>query len=263
MRKVRTLIVDDEPLARARVRKLLDKLPYIQVAASCKNGNEAWEKISTYRPDLVLLDVQMPDIDGFEVMKRVDFTPAPFVIFITAFDRYALQAFDVHAIDYLLKPYDDDRFYGALEHALKQIRLKQKAVLHEKMVHMIDAFQTDEKAEEDGIRLKEKDRVLFVHNRDIVYLESFGNYVKIHTLSRTHLYRHTLHSLENRLDRRCFLRIHRSFIVNANFIRNADYLGNNQYTIILKNDRELVSSRSYRNEIQAFLTDLEINRKLS
>ena len=263
MPKVRTLIVDDEPLARARVEKLLGSLEYMQVVGSCKNGTEAWEKIAAYRPDLVLLDIQMPDIDGFEVMKRIDFKPAPFVIFITAFDQYALKAFDVHAIDYLLKPYDDDRFFTAIEHALKQIRLQQKAVLHEKMVHMLDAYQSGEKDAEEGIRLKEKEKTIFIFNKDIVYLESFGNYVKVHTKDRTHLYRQTLQTLESNLDTRFFLRIHRSLILNANFIRQANYVGNNQYVFVLRDERELVSSRSYRGVIRAFLAELEIHRKLS
>ncbi len=262
MRKIRTIIVDDEPLARARVEKLLDQLPYIQLVSSCKNGKEAWEKITDYRPDLILLDVQMPYFNGFEVLEKLEANPMPFVIFITAFDQYALKAFDIHAIDYLLKPYDDDRFFSALEFARKQIELKQKAFLHEKMVQMIDQYQVEEPVEENTIRIKDKDRVILVDQQDVIYVASFGNYVKIHTKNKIHLYRQTMQTLAENLDKRFFLRIHRSLIVNSNFIEVPKYLGNNQYVFHLTNGRELISSRSYKSDIQTFLEELELKRKI-
>ena len=131
MKKIRTIIVDDEPLARARIRKLLDKVDYVNVIGEGKNGREAQRLITDYAPDLAFLDIQMPDFDGFDVLSKSEREDLPFIIFVTAYDQYALRAFDVHAVDYLLKPFDDERFMTALDHARKQIQLKENTFLHQ------------------------------------------------------------------------------------------------------------------------------------
>ncbi len=262
MKSIRTLVVDDEPLARARVIKLLKQLDFIELIGECKNGQEAYQKIFEYEPELIFLDVQMPDFDGFEVLNRIENTPLPFIIFITAFDQYALKAFDVHAVDYLLKPYDDDRFMNAVEHARKQISLKRKAVLHHKMLNILDDYHLDQGIDTPIIEIKDREKSIRVKKADIYYLESFGNYVKIHTDRKTLLHRQTLQSLEEEMDRRFFLRIHRSYILNSIYVLSTKYHGNNQYLFRLKNDTELYSSRTYKEDIEAFLREQEIQRKL-
>ncbi|MEZ4983300.1 MAG: response regulator [Saprospiraceae bacterium] len=156
MRNIRTLVVDDEPLARARIVNLLNKAENISVLGECKNGREAMKSIATYKPDLVFLDIQMPDLNGFDVLNSGKLNDVPFIIFVTAFDQYALQAFDVKAVDYLLKPYDDERFFKALEHARTQIAMKDSALLHQKMVNLLEEQKVQNGEINDVIELKER-----------------------------------------------------------------------------------------------------------
>ena len=143
MRKIRTLVVDDEPLARARLLHLLQEYPDILLIGECGNGQEATTHIKKYRPDLVFLDIQMPDLDGFGVLEALQLDRTPFIIFVTAYDRFALKAFDIHAVDYLLKPFDDDRFRHALSHAREQIHINDQAVLNQKLLRVLDEFRED------------------------------------------------------------------------------------------------------------------------
>lgn len=263
MKKIRTLVVDDEPLARARIVNLLRKNEQIALIGECKNGYEAMDQISNYKPDLVFLDIQMPDLNGFDVLSKIDITPLPFIIFVTAYDQYALKAFDVHAVDYLLKPYDDDRFHQALEHAKHQIQLKQNAFIHQKMVSILNEYT---QSNEDGlIRLeyKEKGKTHFINIYDIYYIESHGNYIKVFLREKSVLLRQTLQSLEEQLDSKIFLRIHRSTLVNCNFVHKIRYEGNNQYLFLMKNEASLLSSRGYKPEVLQYLEEEEIKRKLT
>ncbi len=258
MKKIRTLVVDDEPLARARIVHLLQRFDYIQIIGECKNGKEALEKIKTYQPDLVFLDVQMPDFNGFDVLSKAETTNRPFIIFVTAYDQYALKAFGVHAVDYLLKPYDDERFTTALEHAKKQIYLKENAVLHQKMVQLLEDHKAKTEPGLTHFEIKVKGKTQLITVADTYYFESHGNYVKIHQSDKSFLYRQTLAALRERLNQEQFLQIHRSILVNRHFIKSVKYTGNNQYLIQLKNDTELASSRGYRDEIHAYLEDEEL-----
>lgn len=262
MKKIRTLVVDDEPLARARIVKLLEQVDYIAIVGECKNGAEALRQMAEYRPDLVFLDIQMPDLTGFEVLSRQELHPLPFIIFVTAFNQYALRAFDVHAVDYLLKPYDDERFLQAVEHARRQINLKEDAVMHQKMMKMLEAHQHGREDELQHLEIKEKGRTVLVNVLDIRYIEADGNYLKVHTPGKAYLIRCTLQSIEEQLDNSLFLRIHRSLLVNTNFIREVKYEGNNQYAFHMKDGRCLASSRSYRDEIHRYLDEEEIRRGL-
>ncbi|MCB0563088.1 MAG: response regulator, partial [Phaeodactylibacter sp.] len=160
MKKIRTLVVDDEPLARARIVKLLEPIDYITLIGECKNGSEALHQMEEYRPDLVFLDIQMPDLNGFEVLSREELRPLPFIIFVTAYNQYALKAFDVHAVDYLLKPYDDERFMRAVEHARQQINLQQDALLHQKMVNLLEAHHQESSEALQHLEAKEKGRTI-------------------------------------------------------------------------------------------------------
>lgn len=253
MKRIRTLVVDDEPLARARIVNLLRQFDYILLLAECKNGHEALEKIVNYKPDLVFLDIQMPDLNGFDVLSKTTPADLPFIIFVTAYDQYALKAFDVHAVDYLLKPYDDERFGQALEHAKEQIWQKQKAQLHQKMLHLIKDYESDQTEQLTTLEIKDKGRNFTVNIFDLYFIESHGNYIKIHLEDRSYLVRQTLQSFEDQIDQSIFLRIHRSILINSNYLEKVKYEGNNQYLFVMKNDCELLSSRSYKPQIVDFL----------
>lgn len=260
MKKIRTLVVDDEPLARARIVRLLQPIDYITIIGECKNGREAMRYMADYQPDLVFLDIQMPDLTGFDVLARQELHPLPFIIFVTAYNQYALKAFDVHAVDYLLKPYDDDRFLRALEHARQQISLKQDALLHQKMVKLLESHDHGQSEELQQLEVKEKGRTILVRVLDIRYMEAEGNYLRVYASDKTYLVRYTLQSIEEQLDSGLFLRIHRSLLVNTNFIREVKYDGNNQYAFHLKDGRCLLSSRSYRDAIHEYLDEKEMRK---
>ena len=260
MKKIRTLVVDDEPLARARIVKLLESIDYITILGECRNGSEALRKMAEYSPDLVFLDIQMPDLTGFEVLSREELHPLPFIIFVTAFNQYALKAFDVHAVDYLLKPYDDDRFLRAVEHARQQIHLKQDALMHQKMVRLLEAHQHEQGEELQHLEVKEKGRPILIKAFDIRYIEAEGNYLKVATPEKSYLIRYTLQSIEEELDNELFLRIHRSLLVNTNYIKEVKYEGNNQYAFRMKDGKTLISSRSYRDDICRYLDEEKIRK---
>lgn len=262
MRKIRTLIVDDEPLARARILHLLSKFDYISVLGECKNGREAQKMISTYKPDLVFLDIQMPDFNGFDVINEGKFESIPFIIFVTAFDQYALKAFDVKAVDYLLKPYDEERFTKALEHAKQQIELKDSALLSQKMMNILEEHKYTRGGDFSVIELKEKGRTILVKIDDLYCIEADGNYLRLHEEKSQHLLRETMQNFENQLNGKLFLRIHRSIIVNKNFILRISYKSNNQFQFTLKNGKKLLSSRGYRDEIVKYLDEEELKKKV-
>lgn len=255
MKKIQTLVVDDEPLARARIVNLLRKFDYISLLGECKNGHEAIEKIVNYKPDLIFLDIQMPDLNGFDVLSKTASEDLPFIIFVTAYDQYALKAFDVHAVDYLLKPYDDDRFEKALDHAKEQIRQKQKAGLHQRMVQLIRGYEKDHSEVLTSLEIKDKGRSFMVSIFDLYYVESHGNYIKIFLKDKSYLVRQTLQSFEDQIDQNIFLRIHRSILINSNYLAKVKYEGNNQYLFLMKNESQLLSSRSYKPQILDFLGD--------
>lgn len=251
MNTIRTIVVDDEPLARSRVVKLLGQVPEIVFIGEAKNGKEAIALIEQKKPDLVFLDIQMPDMDGFEVIRSLHFSP--FVVFITAYDQYALQAFDVHAVDYLLKPYDNERFYEALQFAKKQLLLQQSASFNDKMMSLIKEYQWHTQAYSNSIVLKEKGRNIIVEPEDIYYVESYGNYVKLHLSEKYYAHRTTMQTIEQSLNPRFFLRIHRSYLVHTLYIQQVDYEGNSEYTVWLKNGVKLLSGRKYKTQLLDYL----------
>ncbi|MCB0571532.1 MAG: response regulator transcription factor [Phaeodactylibacter sp.] len=262
MKKIRTLVVDDEPLARARIVKLLEQYDFISLAGECKNGSEALRAIADYKPDLVFLDIQMPDFSGFDLLEHKELHPLPFIIFVTAYGQYALKAFDVHAVDYLLKPYDDERFARALNHARQQISRQEDALLHQKMARMFNTHQQEQEERLEHFEVREKGRVQLVSILDIHFIEAEGNYLKLHTSQKYHLVRQTMQAIEEQLDPGLFLRIHRSVSLNLNFIREVAYLGNNQYAFTMKGGQRLISSRSYRDAIHGYLDNEQLRKRL-
>lgn len=260
MKKIRTIVVDDEPLARLRIVNLLKQYDYVQVIGECKNGREAIKTIQSYKPDLVFLDIQMPDLNGFDVLSNAIFNPMPVIIFVTAYDQYALKAFDVHAIDYLLKPFDDERFEAALEQAKEQIFLKEKAFLHQKMMHLLETYQHQHTDELTAIEIKDKGRSKLISVEDIYHFEAQGNYLKIYLFDKSYLHRETLQNIENQINAHIFLRIHRSLLINTNYLEKVKYLSNHQYLFILKNGQKLTSSRSYRDNVVNYMEEQEIRK---
>lgn len=251
--EVKAVIVDDEYLARQRIIKLLEVHDEVSIVGEAKNADQAVEVIAERSPDIVFLDVQMPGEDGFSVIKRLDQATLPMIIFTTAYDQYALNAFQVHAMDYLLKPFEQERFDEAVGLALTQLKMRRSAGFNDQLMNLVKRFQGAENHYVNGLKLKEKGREVFVDINDLLYLETAGNYVILHTPERQYLYRSTMNDLESGLNPEEFLRIHRSFLLNKRFIRSHRYTGGNEYAFEMKNGKELQSAKSYKELINRFL----------
>ncbi len=250
---IKAVIVDDEFLARQRIIKLLEEHDNVSVVGEAKNADQAVEVIKERAPDLVFLDVQMPGANGFSVLERIQMKKPPVIIFTTAFDQYALDAFKVHAIDYLLKPFEQGRFDEAVNLAKEQLRMKRSAQLNEQMMHLLNSYQQADEQYWTTIRLKEKGREVYVKVDDLLYLETAGNYVVLQTMEKQHLYRSTMNDLEAVLNPDEFLRIHRSFLINKRFVRSQRYTGGNEFSFEMKNGKSLSSAKSYKENITRFL----------
>jgi two-component system LytT family response regulator len=249
MEKIRVLIVDDEPLAREGIRMRLAQEPDIEVIGECSNGRRAVTVIERDSPDLVFLDIQMPRLDGFGVIAAIGARRMPQVIFVTAYDEHALRAFEVHALDYLLKPIDGARFLEALARARSRIRGNE---LQEQLHALLASIKFEEKYL-TRLSIKTGGRILFLSAEEIDWIEAADNYVLVHAGSDSHLLHTTMNSLEERLDPGAFLRIHRSTIVNLQRIKEMHPMFHGEYRIILKDGTELASGRSYRGKLQRLL----------
>jgi two-component system LytT family response regulator len=254
MGKIRTVIVDDEPLARRGIRAQLKEEEDIEIVAECRNGLEAVAAIEKQAPDLVFLDVQMPELDGFGVLKAVGVDHMPAVIFVTAYDQYALRAFDVHALDYLLKPVDAERFAGAMQRARKQIEHHGVQDLNQRLQNFLDDVQSKQKFTERLV-IKSGGRIFFLNVEEIDWIEAADNYVRVHAGRDSHLLRETMNSLENRLNPEHFLRIHRSRIINIRQIKELQPLFRGEYDITLRDGTRLESGRGYRDRLQKLLSE--------
>ena len=249
--KIRTLIVDDEPLARERIRTLLQEEPDIELIGECDNGATAVETISEKQPDLLFLDVQMPELDGFGVLDQIKDRPMPAVVFVTAHDSFALQAFEVHAIDYLLKPFDRERFKKALDRAVQTIKRRQT----DELSHRLSALLAEVKPEAriDRLAIKSAGRVIFLRLDEIDWIEAADNYVSLHVGNESHLHRETMTAMEERLKGGKFMRISRSTIVNVDRIKELQPLFHGEYSVILRNGTRLTLSRGYREKLDGLL----------
>ena len=213
MNTIRTLIVDDESLARERIKRFLAGERDIEFVGECADGREAVAAIQTLKPDLVFLDIQIPELDGFGVLEAVGIELMPAVIFVTAYDRYALRAFDVNALDYLMKPYNRERFHKAVERARAQLSNGAKGELNERLLSLLENLQTEQKHLE-RLMIKSSGRVFFLRTAEIDWIEAEGNYLRLHAGKDSHLLRETMNRLASKLDPDKFLRIHRSTLVN-------------------------------------------------
>jgi two-component system, LytTR family, response regulator len=249
MKKIRTLIADDEPLARERIATLLRAEEDIEVIGECADGSRAAAAIQQLTPDLVFLDIQMPGADGFDVIQTVGADRMPNVVFVTAYDKYALKAFDVHALDYLLKPFDRTRFQKALSRARDHIERQQTGDLGRRLLALVQDLKSDTQRI-DRLVVKSGGRVFFLRTDEIDWIEAAGNYVRLHLSAESHLFRETMNALEARLDPQRFVRIHRSRIVNIERIQELQPWFNGEYAVILRNGTKLTLSRGYREKLQ-------------
>jgi len=250
--KIRTLIVDDEPLARERLRSLLAAEPDIEVLGECADGREAVAAIDRDAPDLVFLDIQMPELDGFEVLAAIEPAKPPVVVFVTAYSQHALRAFEVHALDYLLKPFDRERFQTTLARVRAQCQRSQGGELTQQLSALLADLRPETKPA-DRLVVKAAGRVLFLKTLDIDWIEAADNYVNLHVGKESHLLRGTMASIETRLDPAQFLRISRSTIVNVERIKELQPMFHGDYSVILRNGTRLSLSRGYRDKLQQLL----------
>jgi len=256
-----TLIVDDEELARRGLRSRIQRMDGLSVARECENGREAVAAIQESDPDLVFLDVQMPGLDGFDVIDALGPDRMPVVIFVTAYDQYALRAFDAHALDYLLKPLDEERFRTAVHRARERIAEREAGAFGERLAALLSEVDADPPSRENGAAsdddterfvIKTGGRVTFVDADAICWVEAAGDYVRLHTTEKSHLLRETMGGMEDHLDSDRFLRIHRSTIVNTECLKELRPYGNAEHIVVLEDGTELKQSRTYRDALSEF-----------
>jgi two-component system LytT family response regulator len=251
--KIRTLVADDEPIARARVVSLLSGEQDIELVRECATGEEARAAIEQEQLDLLFLDIQMPEMSGIDLARTIQANGMPAVVFVTAYDQYALRAFEVHALDYLLKPFSSDRFRAALGHAREHLS-KRKAGGDTASTAPQSVVRDQQAAgRRNRLMVKSGGRIHFVRTGDIDWCEAAGNYVRMHVAQQEYLIRDTMSHLESQLDGQQFMRIHRSTIVNVDRIQEMQSSFNGEYVVLLRNATRLTLSRGYRDAIQARL----------
>jgi two-component system, LytTR family, response regulator len=250
MQPLRLLIVDDEPLIRTGLRQGLAKLEHIEVLGECGSGAEAVDAILAQQPDLVLLDVQLPDCTGLEVVRQVGVERMPMVIFATAYDEYALKAFELNAVDYLLKPFDDERLARSIARARERIERRSDDSLARQLHQLLSA---QERGHVERLVVRNGSRYEFVSVDTIDWIESADNYVQLHCGPRSLLHSETLSALEEKLDPRRFTRVHRRKIINLSRIRAVHPIVNGTYELEMQNGLRLATGRQYRDTIQTLL----------
>lgn len=249
---VRTLIVDDEELGRKRIRKLLSLEAEFEVVGESRDGREAIRAIEKLKPDLVFLDVQMPELDGFEVLARIAPAKMPVIIFVTAYDRFALKAFEAQALDYLLKPFDDERFAQTLQRARTYLNRNETDTVDERLAKLLEGLPSGGTFL-TRVAVKTAGRVVFVKAEEIDWIEAAGNYVNLHVGKESYLLRGRIRELEKRFDPEKFFRIHRSTIVNLDRVKELQPMFKGESIVVLKDGQKLPASRSCSQRLQAFL----------
>ncbi len=247
------MIVDDEELARDSIKILLESRPECQVIGECENGQDALLKIKSEKPDIVFMDIQMPKMQGLEVIQLVDESVAPIFIMVTAYDEYALKAFDLNAIDYLLKPYSNERFFKSLEKAISRVASRKSTKELTILKQVLKGFNLDTNQYKGRLVIKSASKIQLVNKNEIIYVKASGNYSEIHTLAKKHLMYASISEIEGQLDPTLFVRIHRSAIVNKENIKELESHFNGEYIIHLDNGEQLKLSRSYRNRLESII----------
>ncbi|HEV2147656.1 MAG TPA: LytTR family DNA-binding domain-containing protein [Longimicrobiaceae bacterium] len=251
--RITTLIVDDEPLARARIRGLLAQEKDFELVGEARDGAEAIEAVRELRPDLVFLDIQMPQVDGFGVVQAIGPANMPLTIFVTAFDEFALRAFEAHALDYLLKPFAVERFAGTLERVRQARGRELDTRLQERLEGLLESLGESSKYLERFV-VRSGPKLRFVFPDEVDWMSADGNYVRLHSGGTSSLIRESMGKLETRLDPRKFVRIHRSTIVNVERIRELESVFQGEYLVVLQDGTRLSSSRAYRGRLESAMS---------
>lgn len=253
---VRTVIADDERLARQKMLVLLESEPMVKVVAECQDGRQTLSAIRSLRPDMLLLDIQMPDLDGFQVLSEISPDEMPVVIFTSAYDQYAIRAFEANALDYLLKPFDQERLHHAVERARSELRKDRDREITHRILTLLSQVRsiTPPTTELDTrLVIKANGRVVFLDLDSIEWVEAAANYVRLNVGKESYLFRETISRISERLDANHFVRIHRSTIVNVRKIKELIPVNSGEYVVVLKSGRELSCSRGYRSALQGIV----------
>jgi two-component system LytT family response regulator len=247
--KISALIVDDEPLARKFVRRMLEKHPSVETLGECGNGRETVGAIREKKPDLVFLDVQMPEMDGLTTLETLGAEGLPQIVFVTAYEQYAIRAFEIHALDYLLKPFDQPRFDKAMARVYEKFADRGQAQIEQKQIAALLESVANKPLYLERLVVKTGGRIIFLKTSEIDWIQADDKYAHLHTGNRSHLVRQTLGALETQLDPRKFVRIHRSAIVNVERIRELQPMFTGEHTVVLETGAKLTLSRSYKNKL--------------
>jgi two-component system LytT family response regulator len=257
---IRVVIADDERLARQKLRLFLESESNVVVAAECQDGRQTVSAINCFRPDILLLDIQMPDLDGFQVLNEIPPSDMPVVIFTSAYDQYAIRAFEAHALDYLLKPFDQGRLHQALERARTELLKAGNREITHRLMQLLSDMKSKSSAvpgeSQDRLVIKAKGRVIFLDLAEIDWVEAAANYVRLNVGKESYLLRETISRTSERLNPGEFIRIHRSTIVNVRKIKELIPVNSGEYIVVLKNGKELSCSRGYRALLQHVIEEL-------
>ena len=266
--RLRVIIVDDEPLALRGMKLRLQEFPEVEVVEECANGREAVKAIKSLNPDLVFLDIQMPGLDGFGVVRALIGGPAPLFVFVTAYDKYAIDAFEANALDYMVKPVEEERLKDAIHRARDAMKSRAAAERESRLVEMLASLSDDDRDKikdliddpawvekeryAERISFKDGSKVVVLNADDIEWIDAAGDYMCIHAGGKTHIIRETMKTLQQRLDPARFQRVHRSAIVNVAKVKELHPHPNGEYFLILENGNELKLSRSYKDVVARF-----------
>ena len=248
--RMRAIVADDEPLSREKLRFLLEKEPDVQIVAECTGVDDTLSAVRSHRPDLLLLDIELEGGNGFDILRSIPNSELPIVIFTTAYDSYALQAFEAHALDYLLKPFDQERLRRALDRAKTEMMKSAKGALNDNLANLLSAARKPQA--ENRLIIKSGGRVVFIQMDEIDWIEAAANYVRLHVAGKNaYLFRESIGRMADKLDPSQFIRIHRSFIVNVSKIKELQPCNNGEFMVALRNGKELPCSRFYRHALEA------------
>jgi two-component system LytT family response regulator len=250
--KIRTIIVEDESIAREKLRLLLESEADVEIISECSNGQQGIATVRAQKPDLLFLDVHMPDLDGFEVLARSHRGDMPCVVFTTAFDKYALRAFEEHALDYLLKPFDQQRLHATMERVRKELRRFSDSALTNRMLDRV-AGANKEAYSSERLVIKTQGRVVFLELDQIDWVDAEANYVRLYVGKESYLVRNCIGHISEQLESRNFVRIHRSTIVNVSRIKELHPVNSAEYLVVLKSGKQLSCSRGYRGELKRLI----------
>jgi two-component system LytT family response regulator len=251
--EIRTVLADDEPLARSKLRLLLQTEPDVRIVSECGNGMETIEAVRSYRPDLLLLDVEMPEIGGFDVLKALEEDETPFVIFTTAYNDYAVQAFEAEALDYLLKPFAEERLREAIGRARQQLAL-HKGIMSPQRLREFLAHAPTRSGFVERLVIRSSGRVVFLNVEEIDWIEAAANYIRVHAGKEAYLMRESIGRMAEKLDTSRFARVHRSVVVNVSKIRELQACNSGEFILTLRNGKQLPCSRGYRAALEPFIS---------